>query len=114
LPGIAMLERAHLQIDEQVTAQHAVIEHQINGIVLIAYGDPALAGLESEPGAEFEEELLDVVEQRAFQIVLQEMRPLGQTDELQDVWVSDEPGDVRWSVHGLLSGALNDRLFIGG
>ena len=56
LSGVAVLERTDLQVDQQVAAQNAVEEDEIEVVMFVADGDALLAGLEAEAGAEFEEE----------------------------------------------------------
>lgn len=68
LPGVALLEGANLQVDQHMAAQAAVVEHQVNVVVLSADGDTPLPRLEAEPFAQFEEETLQVVEQRPDRI----------------------------------------------
>jgi hypothetical protein len=60
-----MFEGADFQVDEDMAAQAAVIEDEVDVVVLPTDGDALLPGLEAEATAEFEQEGLEVVS-RAF------------------------------------------------
>ena len=45
---VAMLEGSDFEIDEQVTAQDAVVEHQVEIIVFVTNRNTLLAGLETK------------------------------------------------------------------
>lgn len=66
---IAMLEGAGFQIDEQMAAQDAVVEDEIEIVVLLADGDSLLARLEANAVAECEQEELEMVEQRGSRLL---------------------------------------------
>ena len=45
LPGIAVAERADFKIEQHVAAQPAVIEHEVDAVMLVADGDAKLPRL---------------------------------------------------------------------
>lgn len=114
LARVAVLEGADFQVNEQVAAEDAVVEDEVEIVVLVADGYAALAGLEAKAGAEFEEEGLQVVEQGGLEVALEVVGLFCEADELQHVGVADEIGDLRGRFDGLLAGVLDDGLLIGG
>jgi len=64
-----VFERAHLEIDQQVTAQAAAIENEIDIVVLVANREALLPSFEAEPGAKLQMEALEVIEQCRFELV---------------------------------------------
>jgi hypothetical protein len=59
---------AHLELDDHETPQRVVVE-QVQELIT-ADDDRPLASVEGEPGAQFDEESLDVVDQRLFELAL--------------------------------------------
>ena len=112
LAGVAMFECSHLEVDQQVTAKAAVIENEIDIIVLVADRDALLPGFEAEPGAEFEQKTLQVIEQSAFEIGLAVMGFLRQSDEFKHVGIADQIGDNRRRVGGLHARGFDDGLLV--
>ena len=111
LPGIAVFERSDFQIDEDVATESAVVENEINVVVLPPHGDAFLPGLEAKPVAEFEEEGLEVAEECALKVGFEILRALGQAGEFQDIGIADQVGDG--FLRFLLSCTLDDGFFIG-
>ena len=114
LARIAMFEGADFEVDEQVAAEEAVVEDEVDVVVLVADGDALLPGLEAEAGAEFEQEGLQVIEESCFEVFLQVVRLFGQPDELENVGIADEIGDLPGCFECLLAGVLKDGPFVGG
>jgi hypothetical protein len=48
LSGVSVLERTHLEVDEQVAAEDTVVEDQVYVVVLVFNGDSFLACLETK------------------------------------------------------------------
>ena len=69
-----MLKGTDFQVDEDIATQDAVVEDEIDAIVLIADRDAKLPCFKTKPGAEFEEESLHVIEQRGFEIAIEHGR----------------------------------------
>jgi len=89
-----VVEWAHLEIDQHVAAQQPMIEYQINEIMLPADRDPFLPRLETEAAAEFEQKILEMIQQRPLQLALRVFRQRGQSGKLQHVRIADEIGDL--------------------
>ncbi len=68
LPGIFRRERFHLQIDHQEAAKLQVVEKQVEIKVHVSDNYMHLPTDECKPGTEFQQELLDVIDQAKFQI----------------------------------------------
>jgi len=111
LPGIAVFERSDFQIDEDVATESAVVENEINVVVLPPHGDAFLPGLEAKPVAEFEEEGLEVAEECALKVGFEIFRALDQAGEFRDIGIADQVGDG--FLRFLFSGTLDDGFFIG-
>lgn len=114
LSGVAVTERADFQIEQHVAAQAAVVENEIDAVVLVADGDAKLPRLETEAGAEFEKETLHVIEERGFEIVLRVGGPVGEAGEFEDVGIADEIFDGRGRFGGLFPRAGDDGAFVFG
>ena len=114
LSGVAMLEGSGLEIDEQMAAEDAVIKDEIDVIVFVADGEPLLPGLETEASAEFEEEGLQVIEQRFLQVLFEIVRLPCEAHKLQHVGIGDEFGNVRRCVERMMAGVFQDGLLVGG
>ncbi len=114
LPGVAMFEGADFEVDEQMAAEEAVVEDEVDVVVLFADGDALLPGLEAEAGAEFEQEGLQVIEESCFEVFLQVVRLFGQPDELENVGIADDLGDRLRSLRRLLVGVGEHGLLVGG
>ena len=54
LPEVLMRRFVQLEVDDDVAAQEAVVEHQIDEVVVLIEGEAFLPGLEEEAFAEFE------------------------------------------------------------
>lgn len=111
LSGIAVSEGSDFQIDEDVATESAVVENEINVVVLPPHGDAFLPGLEAKPVAELEEEGLEVAEQCAPKVGFEIFRALGQAGEFQDIGIADQVGDG--FLRFLFSGTFDDGFFIG-
>lgn len=97
-----------------MAAQDAVIEDEIEVVMLVAHRDALLASLEAEARAEFEQEGLKVVEQRLLQVGFQIVRFLGEPREFEHIGVADQIRDDLGNIGRLLSSGLDDSLLIGG
>ena len=83
-----------------------MVKDKVNVVVLVADGDAALAGFKEEARAEFEQELLQVIQQGFLEFVLGVFRPFGQAGEFQDVRIADEVFDGL--LRFLAAGAFDD------
>ena len=70
LPGIGRLKSTDLHVDQHMTAEEAVVEDQIDAVVLAALGHAELASLETKAASEFEKETLQMIEQGGFEVRL--------------------------------------------
>ena len=85
-----MGQLAALEVDQHVTPQQAVVEHEIYEEVSVVEAEALLARLEQKTLAEFQQELLEPVDDRGFQFALGIGGPLLQTQELQHDRVLDK------------------------
>ncbi len=88
LPLVGCLELAELQVDRHQLAQAAVVEQQIEVIILIVHGDPLLPGDEGEITAQFQDKRLELAEDRLLHIILDVQA--GQTEEVQEIRVAKD------------------------
>jgi hypothetical protein len=110
LAGVAGLEGTHLEINEHVAAEDAVIEHQVHAVMPAALGHAELTGLETEAATELEDELLQVIEKCGFEFVLRVFWAVHEAGEFQDVGITQGIGN---GLPGLLSmGTLDDSLLV--
>lgn len=72
-----------LEVDDDVATQKAVVEDQIDEVVVLIEGEALLAGLEKKAFAEFEEEVLQAVDDGLLQIVFRVASLFLQAEELQ-------------------------------
>ena len=70
MPAILRLERADLQIEGHQRLEEAVVEEQINEILLLPQREPVLAADEAEAVAEFEDEGLQPGDEPVFEFAL--------------------------------------------
>ena len=80
-----MGQLADLQVDEHIAAEEPIAEHQIDEEVLFGESEALLADLEEEAPAEFPQKVLDVGDDRRFQVRLGLVGLLRQTQKLEDV-----------------------------
>ena len=86
LAQVTGVELAHLEFDDDEAAQRQVVEEQVGIEVLVADFQVNLLPDEREALAEFQEELLDVVDQRTFEVTLP--ADVGVADEVEEVRVA--------------------------
>jgi hypothetical protein len=79
------LELAALELDHHVAAQLQVIEKQVDEELVAAHVQQHLPADEGEAGTQFQQELGDVLHQRAFDLAL--LRLVGQAQEVEAVRV---------------------------
>lgn len=103
-PGILGRELSHLQVNDNEASELQMIEQQIEVIVFVSDGQRHLSSDKGEPGSEFQQELLDVIDQSAFQLPFD--RILLQGEEVEQVgifqrllgeiglWRGQRPGKV--------------------
>lgn len=84
LAEIAMSQLADLEIDEHIALEHRVIEDQVDIEMVAVDGDTLLARHECKTLAQFEQESLQVVDERLLQLGLDQPRGLRQAEELDD------------------------------
>lgn len=106
LAGVAVLEGADFQVEQDVAAEEAVVEDEVHVVVPVADGDAFLPGLEAEAHAEFEQEGLEMVEEGGLEVVLGVGGAFGQAGKFEHVGIAEQVGDVGRTV--LLLGAAQD------
>ena len=89
LSDVLVFEFADFQVKEDEAAQEPVVKHQVHDEMLLVKGEADLAAHERKAGAEFQKELLEMVDDAAFQLTLGVFRELGQAEKFQDVGVFD-------------------------
>ena len=84
-----MLEAGYLEIDQHMALQDTMVEDQVDETVRIADEDAFLARLEAETVAEFDQECLQLVELRVFEMRLSHRFLRTEAQELEHVGVSN-------------------------
>ena len=112
LTGIRRLEGPDFQINENVAAENAVVEDEVEAVMPASFGHAELAGLKAEAAAQLEEELLQVIQEDGFKLLFGIVRKFGETGELKDVRVAEHVGDGLLRL--LLSGTFDDGFFVFG
>ncbi len=79
-----MTELPELQVDQHEAAQQPVVEHEIDEEVVAVERDALLPRDEAEPLAQFEHELLEMVDDRLFQVAFAPVGTVGQTEEFEN------------------------------
>ena len=90
LHGVRTVEFLRLQLDEDVAFQDAVVEDEVDALVGVVDQDLLLPSLKTEAGAHFEDEILQVVADPLFQVVLLPTRRQPRAEEFQHVVRLDE------------------------
>lgn len=88
LACVLRLERAGLQIDDNEAPEFEVIEEEVDLVVLAGDLQPVLTANEGEARSQFEEELLDVLNESGFYVSL--ISILGQCEEIEVVGIFQE------------------------
>jgi len=94
LAGVAVAEWTGFEVEQNMTTQMAMVENEINVIMLVTDSNAALPGLEEKARAEFEEEFLQVVEQGRFEIAFGVLRQFGEAGEFEDI--GGRESSLRW------------------
>lgn len=81
LSNVLVLEFADFQVKEDEAAQKPVVKHQVHDEMLLVKREADLAAHERKAGTEFQQELLKMVDDTAFQLTLGVFRELGQTEK---------------------------------
>ena len=87
LAGVGRLEVADLQLDDHQPPQPAMVEQEVDVVIVAVQRDALLALDEGEPGAELEQERLDLAQDGGFQILLA-VRVL-QSEKVEDVGIAE-------------------------
>ena len=69
LAQVLMRKLLVLQFDDDAAMQYAVVEHQVRVVILVIDNNPFLASLKAEALAQFEDEILQMTDQRIFQVL---------------------------------------------
>ena len=111
LPGVGVGERPELEVDQHVALEDAVVEDQVDEVVVVVEGDALLPRLEAKAAAHLDQKGLQVVDDGLLQVALSVPRPLLQPQKLQHVGVLHHVGDrerlrarVRRQHRGLVRG----------
>ena len=70
LAEVLMRELVELEVDDDVAAEEAVVEDEVHEVVVLVEGEALLAGLEEEAFAEFEEEVLEAIDDGLLEVGL--------------------------------------------
>src|SRR3972149_6570869 len=89
-----MRELVELEINEHVTTQQAVVEHQVDKIMVFVEGKALLARLEEKSFAKFQEKTLEFADDGGFEIALGIRRLFLQAEEFEDVRVFEHVGGL--------------------
>ncbi|MDB6006162.1 MAG: hypothetical protein JWR15_3149 [Prosthecobacter sp.] len=79
-----MRELVELEVDDDVAAEEAVVEDEIDEVVVFIEGEALLAGFEEEAFAEFEEEVFEAVDDGLFEVVFGVAGLVFKAEEFQD------------------------------
>jgi ParB-like chromosome segregation protein Spo0J len=85
-----MPELVHLQLDQHMAFQDAMVEHQIHEKRLAADEQTLLTRLKTETVAQFEQEGLQLLDQGRFQIGLRQNFLGSQAEKLENIRVPDD------------------------
>jgi hypothetical protein len=94
LAEVLVLEGIGLEFYEDVALEDTVIEDEVDEEVFVADENALLPGLETEPVAQLEEEILKAVEQGVFEVGLGHDIPRPESEELEDVGIADDVGGL--------------------
>ena len=84
LAQVRVRQTAELQINQHITPQQPVVEHEVHEEVLAVKREPLLPGLEQKTLAQLQQEPLDLAEDRGFEVRFGIPRLLVEAEELQD------------------------------
>lgn len=76
-------ELPSLEVEQDVTAQQAVVEDKVDAEVVVVEGEPLLPCLEREALAQLQEERLQLIDDGGLEVVLGVLGPLVEPEELQ-------------------------------
>ena len=79
-----MRELVELQVNDDIAAQEPVVKHKVKEIVVAVKREPLLPGFEEETLAEFQQEFLQVGNQRRFEVRLAVIRLLVEAEKFED------------------------------
>jgi hypothetical protein len=92
-----MRELVEFEIDDDIAAEEAVVEDEIDEVVVFVEGEALLAGLEEKAFAEFEEEVFEAVDDSLFEIVFGVAGLVIEAEEFEDerlfqqvLWADDD------------------------
>ena len=83
--------------------QNPVVKNQVNEVPVVADEHPFLAGFETKTVAQFEQETLQVVNERLFEVAFRAEKLFGQPSELEKIRRTEKIGGLQRL--GLLVGA---------
>ena len=90
LTQILMGQLAALQVDQDIAAQQPIVEDEVHEEVAVVEREPFLTGLEQEAFAQFEQEVLEAIDDGRFQLGLGIGGFFFQTQKFQDERILDE------------------------
>lgn len=70
LAEVLMGKLVELEVDDDVAAEEAVVEDEVDEVVVFIEGEALLAGLEEEAFTEFEEEVLEAIDDGLLEVGL--------------------------------------------
>lgn len=70
LAEVLMRGFVELEVDDDVAAEEAIVEDEVHEVVVLIEGEALLAGIEEEAFAEFEEEVLEAIDDGLLEIGL--------------------------------------------
>lgn len=90
LPDVLMGEIARFEVDKDKAFQNIVIEHEIDVKVPPVEVDVLLPCNEGEAAPEFQEEFLQVVDERLFEVGFVETRALLHAQKFKNIGIADD------------------------
>lgn len=94
LADVLVAELVDLEVDQHEALEQVVVENEVNVEMGSFRADAELAPDEGEAPAEFEEEVLQVIDEGRFDVALVSFRVLGQVEKFENVGVLE---DTFWS-----------------
>jgi hypothetical protein len=89
LAQVLVGEPVHLELDQDMALEDAVIEDQIDEAAGLADDDALLPSFEAEAVAELHQERVEVVEERVFEVGFADSVLRPEAEELEDVGIAD-------------------------
>jgi hypothetical protein len=92
LPEVLVGEFVALEIDENIAAQEAVVENEVDAKVVVVEGEAFLAGFEEKAFPEFEQEGFQLANDGGFEVIFRVAGMVGKTEEFEHKRIFNKVG----------------------